>query len=118
MDYQIQPEYRKHGKIDGDLSSVPELLGGSDLALFRLNRETGSLRNRIQRYQRRLLKEGMLADGRFAITLKDAGNGYVHVGRIIEAAKGRVPSLHRRYTYCLERYRENMEKLEASIEKM
>ena len=41
-----------------------ELAGEENLRLFRLTAETYKLKNRIGRYQRRLIKEGLMAKRR------------------------------------------------------
>ena len=98
------------------------------------SREVAKLKNRVQRYKNRLLKEAFTrannedikilvydvvdlddVDDSTILAYKSHGDN-INIDSIIKLAKDNLPSLHRRYYESLNRFNEEYDRLEEMVE--
>ena len=81
--------------------------------LSRTIKRTRLLENKLHKYMRHLVKEGLriAKDENTSFILKSLPNNYIDTSPLIELAKEECPSLYRRYYSSLTDYKDNLLKL-------
>lgn len=83
------------------------------------HRETCTLKNRMDRYEKRLIREGLLAlresPPAEPIKLDEISEEYVDTAPLIDLAKKRMPSLYRRFRASVEKYLANSDDLKKLV---
>ena len=82
-----------------NLDNFADYASLKDIQILRRTREVYKLKNRLERYQKKLLLEGfnIINEYELSVNVYEASDDYVDTTRIMELAQIKYPSLYRRY---------------------
>ena len=100
-----------------NLDYLSSKINEKDFQLLRRTRELYSLKNKLERYQKRLLLEGFkfIKEYELHVNIYEVSDGYIDTTRIIELAQIKLPSLYRRYKSLEKKYFDRLNNLEILL---
>ena len=99
-----------------NLNSFASYVSTKDFQILRRTRELYALRNRLERYQKKLILEGLQLIKEFNLDIKlEEENSYVDINPLIEFAKARYPSLYSKYINLHKKYVDRLSNLEILL---
>ena len=105
----------KSSKVN--LDNFADYVSTKDMQILRRIRETYKLKNKLERYQKKLILEGFKVIENYGlhVNVHEVSDNYVNTTRIVELAKIKYPSLYGRYNTLQKKYLGVLSNLEILV---